>query len=229
MYKILLLLVLLPATLFAQETKRKNTFFLSTSQGITFLRKESFSNTTLKTFNTGIGYAYKFEGGYSILSKSGKSFSDIAIGINSCSNRVDIVDSRTIAEGKPVEPSTDRFNLLEFKYSYSRYVRTIKKFPTFFSVGVQFSYILNQRTTVNYFDGQSVVTKKGSNISNNYVITTSPTLLFSYGVDLENHLFRFVKKSRLSLDFTYDMHALGLMSSPANQYSGIYLTYQVHF
>jgi len=223
------MMVLLPSLLVAQEGKRKNSFFIGTSQGISFLNKEAWSNTTDKTFNTGLGYAYKFEGGYSMLSKSGKSVNDLSLGFGSRSNTVDIIDSRIIAEGKTVNSSIDRYNFLELKYAYSYYVKTIKDYKTFFSAGIQFAYILNQKTKVNFFDGKTTLKKKASQISGNYVVTSSPTFIFSYGVDLDHNIFGNGRGSRLSLDFTCDYSALGLRSSPANQYFGTYINYRILF
>jgi len=76
---------------------------------------------------------------------------------------------------------------------------------------------------------KTTVKKKASQISENYVLTTSPTFILSYGVDLDHNIFGNSRGSRLSLDFTYDYAALGLMSSPANQYFGTYINYRILF
>jgi len=226
---IIILLVLLPSILLGQEQTRKNSFFIGTSQGLSFLNKEAHSNTTKKTFNTGLGYAYKIEAGLSLPSKSGKSFSEIALGYSSNSNSVDIIDSRIIAKGKPTKTSHDRYNFLEAKYVFSYYVKTIKNYKTFFSAGIQLAYILDQSTKVNFFDGKTTVKKKASNISDNMLVTTSPSFIFSYGLDMDKNIFGNDRGSRLSVDFTYDFFALGLMTSPANQYFGTYVNYRILF
>jgi len=226
---IILVLAFLPGLLVAQDKTRKNSFFIGTSQGLSFVTKEAFSNTTNKTFNMGPGYAYKLEAGLSIPTKSGKYLSEISLGYRSCSSSIDLIDSRIIAEGKPRKSSHERTNFLEAKYAFSYYVKTIKDYKTFFSAGIQLSYILNQNTKVNYFDGSTTVKKKASQISGNYVLTSSPTFILSYGVDLDHNIFGNSRGSRLSLDFTYDYAALGLMSSPTNQYLGTYINYRIMF
>ena len=227
--KYILFLLFLPSVFYAQKKKHKNAFFVGTSQGISFVVKESFSNTTAKTFSTGIGYSYKIEAGYSIVSKSRKYASDFSLGYNSMGNSVDIIDVRKTALGKPQKTSYDRFNFLTFRYTFSIYVKTFKDYNTFFSVGVQFAYLLNQKTTVNFFDGKTIFRKSASEISKNILITTSPTFLLSYGVEFDKKIFNFGKGFRLSLDFSYDFYALALTSSPANQYFGTFLNYRILF
>ena len=221
------ILLLFPVIFFAQKKDSNNAFFVGTSQGITFLLKESFSNTTKETFATGLGYAYKIEAGYSFVSKTRKFASDISVGVRSVANSVDIVDTRKTAMGQPQKSSYDRYDFLMFKYAFSHYVKTFKDYNTFFSVGIELSYILSQRTKLYFFDGKTTVKKNSSQISRNYFITTSPTFLCSYGIEFDKKIFNIGSGSRLSIDFTYDWYALGLITTPSNQYFGCFLNYRM--
>ncbi|AUC15929.1 hypothetical protein BTO06_12550 [Tenacibaculum sp. SZ-18] len=176
-----------------------------------------------------MGYAYSYGGGVSIISKSKKAFSDIMLNYRSYSNGIKgIVDINT-PSGYSTKTSFDRFNYLSLEYRYSRYVKTIKDLNTFFSVGIQASYLLNVRKRLNYENSSEVIKIEGKNISENDVLQTSPTFIFSYGTEFNSGILKAGKKSRLSIDFTFDTFRLGIQSSPSNQYYSIMINYRILF
>jgi len=228
----LILLLCIPSLLFAQEKESENkriSFLIGTSQGVSFVHREAKSNTNLKTFDVTPGYAFSFGGGVNILSKSRKSFSEITLNYRSYGNGIKNIVDVSAANGYSSKLSYDRFNYLSLEYRYSRYVKTIKDYNTFFSLGMQASYILNEKKNLNYDDGSKLIKTKGKDFSGNDAITTTPTFLLSYGVEFDNGLFGIGRKSHLSLDFTYDWFLLGLSSNPSNQYFSSLINYKLIF
>ena len=225
-------LFLIPNLILSQEVsddsveKHKSSYFIGLSQGISFLTAEAFSNTNRETFKTKPGYGYKLETGFSFMSKSGNRFSDLSVGYNSSANAVDILDSR-LGAGQKTKTSKDRYNFLSVKYICSRYIGKTKKLNPFLSAGIQFSYLLNQRTKVNFYNDPIIVKKKASQISENYVLSTSPTFLLSYGVEFDKKTLHVGEGSRLSFDFTYDFFGWGVFTSPSNHYLGIYTNFHL--
>jgi hypothetical protein len=222
--KLLLLVMLIPAVIWAQNEKRLSVV-TGTTQGISFMHKEALSNTNKKTFNTSAGYAYSYFAGITVKSRSGKAFSDILLGYKSYSNGLKGVVDINSSTGFSDRRSVDRFNYITLEYRYSRYIKTIKDYNTFFSAGLQASYILNEKKRIRYNNGDETIRTSGKNISNNFVLFTSPTLILSYGVEFDTGVWRIGKKSRLSLDFTYDM----FMTSPSNKYIGTMVNYKLLF
>jgi hypothetical protein len=235
--KIAFILFVLPTILMAQEqqSKKRNSFFAGTSQGISFLKKEALSNTDKNTFDTTPGYAYSYNFGVSIDSKSKKSFSEISLGYRSFSNGFKGTIDLNTSTGISAKTSRDRFNFLTLEYRYSRYIKTINEYNTFFSIGIQTNYIINRKVKLNLEDSKTKIVTKGKNISSNYVLNTSPTLMFSYGLELDKLPFSIKKcickslRQRLSLDVSYDLYALNIISSPANSYVGVAINYRVLF
>jgi len=225
--------LLIPAILFAQEEKnnekKRLSFLTGTSQGISFMYKEAKSNTTDKIFEATPCYTFSYGGGISIASKSGKAFSEIIVNYRSYSNVIkEIVDINSTA-GYSSKTSYNRFNYLTLDYRCSRYVKIIRDFNTFFSVGIQASYILNEKKKLNYENSSEVIKTKGKNISDNLVIPTFPTLLLSYGLEFNKGIMKMGQKSRLNIDFTYDTFLFGIISSPSNQYFSTMVNYRILF
>ncbi|GEM_PF-5511981 len=224
--RITLLIIALLITILADaQDKRRLSVVAGTTQGVSFMYKEAHSNTSKKTFNTSAGYAYSYFAGISVKSRSGKAFSDLLIGYRSYSNGLSGVVDVNSATGFSNKRSVDRLNYLTLEYRYSRYVKTIKDYNTFFSAGLQASYILNEKRRIRYSNGDETIRTSGKNISNNFVLFTSPTLILSYGVEFDSGIWRIGNKSRLSLDFTYDM----FMTSPSNKYVGTMINYKLLF
>jgi hypothetical protein len=234
MKKSVLLLVLASSLVAAQENKGTS-FFAGTAQGLSFLQREALSNTDNKTFGTVPGHAHTYTFGINIDAKNGKGFSEIGLGYRSQANGFKGAIDPDSDTGRSSKTSRDRYNLLALEYRYSRYIPTIKEWNTFFSIGVQTGYILNRKVVLNLEDAKTRIRTPGRNISNNFVLNTSPTLVFSYGVELDRWPFSKNTcdckrlRQRLSLDVTYDWFALNIMSSPANAYSSIALNYRILF
>lgn len=222
----------MPVILFAQDTKKEEkrlSILVGTSQGISFMHKEAKSNTYKKTFESSFGYAFSYGAGISVASKNRKAFSEIIIKYNSYSNGIKGIVDVSSKSGYSDKTSYDRFNYLTLDYRYSRYVKTISDYNTFFSVGIQASYIWNEKKSLKYEKSNEIIRTKGGNFSNNFVILSSPTFLISYGAEFNKGIMNIGKKSRLSLDITYDTFAFGLMSSPSNQYSSMLINYRILF
>lgn len=224
MKKIFFILILLPSIIWGQEEKRTSLFF-SITQGVSYLNKEALSNSRDKTFPVTFGYAYSLGAGLSIKSTKGKSFSDIKMSYRSYGNGF---LSAQDATGTSSKRSTDRFNYLSIGYQYARYVKTLKNFNTFFSLGVEFSYILNRKMKLNYDNRTLKIKTKGKDISTNYGITTPSTFSLGYGIELDKGVLNVGKQSRLSFNLALDQ-ALFQSSSPSHQYFGAYLCYQMLF
>jgi len=227
---ILIFLILIPSILFAQEKKDENKriyLLFGTSQGVSFMNKEANSNTTKKTFEVSPGYAFSYGAGINITSKSGKSFSEITVNYRSLSNGIKNSVDVNAEKGFSSKTSYDRFNYLTLDYRYSKYVKTIGELTTFFSLGIQSSYILNEKKTLNYEESSRVIKTKGKEISDDFVISTTPTFLLSYGAEFNKGILNVGSKSRLSLDFTYDSFLLGIASSPSNQYFSTMINYRL--
>ena len=232
MKKIALIILLFPCFLVAQEDKvekekKRTSFFVSTSQGISTVFKEALSNTTKKTYPLKTGYAFSLGTGISIISKKGKSLSDIRLVYKSFSNGIDNIVSPQSPNGVSSKTSSERYNYLALGYHYSRFIWKIKDYKTFFTAGIEFSYILNRKIKVRHDDYSTNLTVKGSNISNNVVVLTPPTFLLGYGVDLGKGISNIGTTSRVSLYLTLDQTIV--FSSPANQYFTTRLNYQLIF
>ncbi len=229
---ILIFLILIPSIIFAQEKKDENKrifLLFGTSQGLSFMYKEAKSNTIKKTFEVSPFYAFSYGGGINFTTKSGKSFSEITVNYRSNSNGIkNIVDVNT-ENGYSSKTSYDRFNYLTLDYRYSIYVKTIREFNTFFSIGIQSSFILSEKKKLNYEESSQVIKTKGKELSDDFVISTTPTFLFSYGAEFNKGILNVGSKSRLSLDFTYDNFLLGISSSPSNQYLSPMINYRLMF
>lgn len=222
----------MPVVLLAQDTKKEEkrlSILVGTSQGISFMHKEAKSNTYKKTFESSLGYAFNYGAGISITSKSGKAFSEVIVKYSSYSNEIKGIVDVNSKSGYSDKTSYDRFNYLTLDYRYSRYVKTISDYNTFFSIGIQTSYIWNEKKTLSYDNSSEVIRTKGGDFSNNFVILTSPTFLISYGAEFNKGIMNIGKKSRLSLDITYDTFGFGLISSPSNQYSSMIINYRILF
>ena len=223
--KLITILIVLPFTLLSQGFTKRISYVLGTSQGISVMRKEAFSNTKFKTYDTGMGYAYNYFGGLNITSKNKKAFSEIYLGYKSYSNTIKGIVDVNSSSGFSSRNSLDRYNYLSLEYRYSRYFKTIKDYKTFFSLGLQASYIINEKKHLNYSNSKKNITIKGRNLSNNFVITTTPTFIASYGIDLDKGVFGIGSKTRLNLDVTYDMY----FNTPSNQYFGVLMCYKILF
>jgi len=233
------IILLIPTLLFAQnesDMKKRLSILTGTSQGISFLRKETFSHTTKKTFPVTPGYTYLFFGGVNIDAKKGNSFSELKLAYHSKSNGIDSIIDIDSPTGVSPHTSRDRFKYLSLSYRYSRYIKessffnAFKKtntYKTFYSAEVQVSYILNQRKTLNYENGSTVMNTKGKNISDNFILPTSPTFILSYGIEFNKGILNVGKKSRLSIDFAFDTFTFGIISSPSNQYFSTMLSYRL--
>lgn len=230
-----LIFLLMPISLFAQNKEKRFFFQAGTTQGISFLNKEALSNTHKSTFNNTVGYAYSYNLGISILSKNKRRFSDIILGYKSNSNGFKGAIDPTSESGKSSRISYDRFNLLSLEYRYSRYIPTFKNQKTFFSGGVQFSYALNRKMNLRFDNSSTKIVTKAKNISDNFILNTSPTFIFSYGFEFDGSVFGCGKqhssknKQRLSFDISYDWYAFNLIKSPINAYFGMAINYKILF
>ena len=147
--------------LWGQETKSKIlSLIVGTSQGVSFAYKEAKSNTTNKTFLLTPGYAYSHNRGISIRSKNGKAFSDLVLKYKSVQNGIKGIVDLSSATGYSSRTSYERLNYIAIDYRYSRYVKTLKKLNTFFSVGIEASYILNEKKKLKYENGSRTIKKK---------------------------------------------------------------------
>ncbi len=228
---ILALFLLLPTHIFAQQEtpkERRTNLFISVSQGLSFMHREALSNTSNKTFSTSPGYAYTLATGVNILSKRRRDFSQITIDYRSSSNAIKNIVDPSSALGTSSRTSYNRFNFFSLTYRYSRYFKTIKDLNTFFGLGIQASYILNERKKLNYENRSITITTDGRNFSENFVIMTSPTFIFSYGVQFDKKIMIW-KKSQISLDLFWDIFSFGIIRSPANQYFATMLSYKLFF
>lgn len=217
--------MLFPIVALAQKEEKRTSFFVSTNQGISILRKEALSNTTAKTFPTKPAYAFSYGVGLSIKSKRGKSFSDIRMKYSSDGHGFLNAQDGNVTSSKK---STDRTNYLSIGYQYSRYIMSIKNYRTFLSVGADFSYILNRNFKLKYDDRTVKIKTKGKNISNNFVIAAPIRLSIGYGVEFNKGIFIIGSKSRLTLNLTLNKMILPFAPS-SNQYFGTNLTYQILF
>ncbi len=224
MKNILFILLFIPSVIFGQQENRKS-FFVSTAHGTSSVYKEAFSHTTEKTYQMSIGYGYSVATGLSFKSKKGQGFSDVKLVYRSYSNGILAIQD---VNGNSTKTSRERFNYLGLGYLYGRYIKTIKNYHTFVNLGLELSYILNRKTTLNFDDRTIKVTKKGTDISNNYGISAPATFTIGYGLELDKGLFRLGQLSRLSLNASIDQ-PLFPISSPTNQYLGANIRYQILF
>jgi hypothetical protein len=225
----LIILFFSPLLLIAQEEsaeEKRLSLLIGTSQGVSFMYKEALSNTVDKTFKTTAGYAFSYGGGISITSKSKKAFSEIIAHYRSYNNGIKEVVDINSGSGYSSKMSYNRFNYFALEYQYSRYIKTIKDFNSFFSVGVQTSYILNEKKKLNYENSSEVIKIEGKNFSNNFFILTSPTFILSYGTEFNKGIMNIGEKSRVSINFTYDIF-LNIESSPSNQYLSTMISYRL--
>ena len=229
MKHILVILMLIPGILVAQESDKRLSWLIGSSQGVSFMHKEAKSNTSKKTYASTPGYAYSYYGGISIDAKNGKAFSELTASYRSAQNGIKGIVDVEANSGYSFKTSYDRYNYLSLEYRYSRYVKTFNNFHTFFSLGMGVSYIINEKHKLNYNSRSAKVEVKGKNISNNFALLSSPTFAFSYGTEFGKGLLGIGKKSRLSLDFSYDMFALDITSSPSNHYFSTLLNYRLLF
>lgn len=231
MKKIIILLLLLPVFATAQEVNNKRaSLFLGTSQGMSFVLRGANLAHDDNPFSPKPGYSYKYSVGLNLLSKSGKSFSDFTLSYRSDGSVLNnIIDTRPIKEG--IIKANDRFNFVSLGYSYGRYLNQLWGNKTFVKGGIELSYVLNRKTTTKYSDGTPKYKEKvkGNQLAWNNVISTSPTFLLSYGMELDKPVFGFGNKSQISMDFTYDYFFAGMMPSAAHNNFGIYLSYKVLF
>lgn len=213
-------------TLLAQEKDNRAAIFVSTSHGISIVKKEAWSNTQDKTYPLTSGFAYTFSSGISIQSKSGNRFSDIRLTYRSYGNGMQNIVSPQSMNDESSKTSRDRFNYLGIGYQYAHYLFKIKNFNTFLSAGLELSYILNRKMKLKYANDELTITEKGKNISENVVLITPPTFYLEYGLDLEKGIYGLGQTSRVSLNITLDQ-AIFKKSSPSNQYIGALLKYQI--
>lgn len=212
----------------AQESRRTS-FFIGGSCGGTFVFKEAFALTTAKTQDMSPGLAFNGVFGLEISAKE-KGFSQISLGYRSNSNGLKgLVDANTASNTTSTKNSTERYNYFTASYSYNHYVKTIGELNTFFGAGVEVSYFFNRSIRSRKANSKQTVRTSGNTLSSNPVLSTSPTLLLSYGVEFDKGIFKIGKKSRVKLDLLFDRAFLGLGASPSNQYFGTLLYYQLSF
>ena len=227
----MILLLLLPVLATAQEVNKKRaSLFLGTSQGISFVLRGANLAHNDNPFTPKPGYSYKYSVGLNLLSKSGKSFSDFTLSYRSDGSVLkNITDTRPIKKG--TIKANDRFNFASLGYSYGRYLNQICGNKTFVKGGLELSYVLNRKTTTKYSDGTPEYKEKvkGSQLAYNNVISTSPTFLLSYGMELDKPAFGLGNRSQISMDLTYDYYFAGFMPSAAHNNLGIYLSYKMLF
>ena len=213
-----------------QKTKKGITFFVGTSQGISFLDKEAKSLTHDKTFENTPGYMFHYFLGINLLAENKNSFSEITFGYNSFVNGIKNIVDVSSSSGFSKKTSYESYNYFNLGYRFSFYVRPIKEISSFLSLGIYANFLFSSSTTLNYQNGSKKINKKHENFSANLIITTSPTLVVSVGIDFPISIFGIKKISRISFDLGYDKFGFFLpLKSPSNQYFSLGFTYRFLF
>lgn len=229
---LLLTFALIPALLSGQDetvNQKRWSYLFETSHGLSSMYREAKSNTNVKTFEVTPSYTYSYNVGINKPAKNKNYFSTLTLGYSSVAHGVNgIVDIQS-PTGFSSNTSYNRTNFLTIGYRRSRYVHTFSDWNSFFGLGLDFSYVLNETNKLNFEQRSAWVRTKGKDISYNVVLPTSPAISISYGVEFDRGLFNLGGQSRLRLEIARDMYLFGFRASPANQYNVAQLSYGLQF